>query len=1012
LFGTRFRGTASELCLGDYVAVAARHTAGMATRVTSTRLVGRAGELAELEAAFADAESGCPALALVAGDSGVGKTRLVGELVARAAARGGQTLSGECVDLGEGEIPYAPLVGALRPLARDGDAALAALPAGVRAELTALMPALADGAATTTAGPDPGAQGRLFEATLALLRELGARAPVLLVIEDIHWADSSTRAFLAYLSRTLDDERVLVVASYRVDELHRRHPLLPVVAELERAARVHRIEIPPLTRDELARALSDILAAPPAADLVERLFARSQGNPLFMEELLAAGPDGRGGLPSTLRDALMLRVERLPDAAQDLLRVLAVGGRLDHEVLVEASGLDARELRESLRVAVASHVVVVDADGSHAFRHALLREVVQDDLLPGEGMELHHALAQALERRAATGDTSVALSAAIASHQLAAGDYPAALAASVRAAAAAEAVHAPAEESALLERALELWTRVPDAEVVSGLDHVDLLSRAAEAHNLGGDRPRAEALQRAALQEIDTAVEPRKAALLMARLARFQWHLNRAEESLETLRAAVRLLPPGEDSPERAAVLGMWARGRMFQGRLREAVEAARDAQRVAEACGDEASMGVALNVLGTSLVALGEIEEGTAALRRAEAIAVQRGDLLEIDSAAVNLADALHGAGRSREAIEAARRGADELAASPKTHQWLELIAGEIAFDLGDWGEAARTLPEPTRRFDERTRLVIEMRRLHLAMGLGDHATAAALLDQLRPAMEESTEPQFLAPFGALEAELLRRQGDLDAAREAIDVMLDRLEFCTEDVARLGLIASAGVTVDTDAAQQARDLADEPATSHALGRLQGFLERVRAAAQDGGPIERAHLATAEADAVRATGVPDPAPYGAAAAAWETVERPYPAALARWREAEAHVACADREAAAAAAGSALETARRLGAEWLAGEVEGLASRGRLRLDASAGAEAPTPAAESGDPFDLTPRERQVLALVARGATNREIGSELYMAEKTASVHVSRILAKLDVRTRTQAAAVAHRLGLG
>jgi DNA-binding CsgD family transcriptional regulator len=303
-------------------------------------------------------------------------------------------------------------------------------------------------------------------------------------------------------------------------------------------------------------------------------------------------------------------------------------------------------------------------------------------------------------------------------------------------------------------------------------------------------------------------------------------------------------------------------------------------------------------------------------------------------------------------------------------------------------------------------------MRRLHLAMGLGDHAKAAALLDQLRPAIEESTEPQFLAPFGALEAELLRRQGDLDAAREAIDVMLDRLEFCTEDVARLGLIASAGVTVDTDAAQQARDLADEPATSHALGRLQGFLERVRAAAQDGGPIERAHLATAEADAVRATGVPDPAPYGAAAAAWETVERPYPAALARWREAEAHVACADREAAAAAAGSALETARRLGAGWLAGEVEGLASRGRLRLDASAGAEAPTPAAESGDPFDLTPRERQVLALVARGATNREIGSELYMAEKTASVHVSRILAKLDVRTRTQAAAVAHRLGLG
>ena len=622
----------------------------MATRVTSTRLVGRADELAELEAAFAEVESGSPSLALVVGDSGVGKTRVVAELVARVAERGGQTLSGECVDLGDGELPYAPLLTALRRLARDGHAALAALPATTRAELTVLMPALGDGAATRTAGRDPGAQGRLFEAALTLLRELGERAPVLLVLEDIHWADSSTRAFLAYLARTLGDERVVVVASYRLDELHRRHPLRPLVAELERDARVRRVELAPLTRDELGTALSDILGAPPAAGLVERMYARSEGNPLFMEELLAAGVDGRGALPPTLRDALMLRIERLPNAAQELLRVLAVGGRLDHDVLAEAGGLDGRELRESLRDAVASHLVVVDADGSYAFRHALLREVVQDDLLPGEGMELPHALAQALERRAAAGDASVATVAAIASHYRAAGDHPAAFAASVRAAAAAEAVRAPGEAAALLERALGLWSRVPDAEAVAGLDYVEVLSRAAEAHNLGGQRGRAESLLRTALEQLDTAAEPRRAASLMARLARVQWHLNRADESLDTLRAGDRLLPPGEDSPERAALLAMWARGGMFQGRLREAVERARKAQQVAEACGDTASLGVALNVLGTSLSGLGAIEEGTAALRRAGEIAVEREDPLEIDAAAVNLADALHGAGRSRE--------------------------------------------------------------------------------------------------------------------------------------------------------------------------------------------------------------------------------------------------------------------------------------------------------------------------------------------------------------------------
>jgi predicted ATPase/DNA-binding CsgD family transcriptional regulator len=988
--------------------VTARDNAGMATRVTSSRLVGRMSELAELEAAFADAESGSPAIALLAGESGVGKTRLLSELATRVAARGGQMLSGDCVDLSDGELPYGPFLAALRPLARDGDPALAALPPAARSELAALMPALGDGAPTSASSRDPGAQGRLFEAALTLLGELGRRAPLLLALEDIHWADSSTRALLAYLARSLDEERVLVVASYRVDELHRRHPLRPLLADLERDRRVHRIELRPLSRDELAAALGDILGAPPDTDLTERLYARSEGNPLFMEELLAAGLDGRGSLPPTLRDALMLRIERLPDGAQELVRLLAVGGRLDHGLLADASGLEARDLREGLRAAVADHLVVVDSEGNHAFRHALLREVVQDDLLPGEGMQLHRALAEALERRVKAGDTSVAVSAAAASHHVAAGDDAAALAASVRAAAAAESVRAPAEAAALLERAIELWNRVPDAERVAGLDEVALLSRAAEIHNLGGVRGRAEALVRRALEKVDATAEPRKAAQLMARLARFQWHLNRADDALETLRGGLRLLPPDESSPERAALLAMWARDRMFQGRQREAIERAREAQTVAEACGDLASLGIALNVLGTELIPLGELEEGTAALLRASEIAVQRGDPLEIDSAAVNLANALHAAGRSREAIEAARRGIDELAASPNTHRWLELMLGEIAFDLGDWDEAARSLPEPERRFDERTLLTIEWRHLELAMGRGDHTRAGEWLERLRPGLEQSTEPQFLAPTGALQAELHRRQGDLDAARLAVETMLDRLEFCTEDVARLGMISAAGVAVEADAAQRAHDLGDGAEAGQALSRLDAFLERVKAAAVDGGPVERARFATAQADATRSSGTPDPTLCAAAAATWQALERPYPAAQARWREAEAHLARDDRDAAAAAACSALETARRLGAEWLADEIEGLVGRGRLRLEPTA---ARAPAPEPDDPFGLTPRERQVLALVARGATNREIGRELYMAEKTASVHVSRILAKLDVRSRTQAAAMAHRHGL-
>ncbi len=315
----------------------------------------------------------------------------------------------------------------------------------------------------------------------------------MVTIEDLHWADRSTRAFLVYLASSLCRERVLVVTTYRPDELHRRHPLRPLLAELERDARHRRVELHPLTRVELAEQLSDILGSAPGEDLLTRLFARSEGNPLFAEELLAAGTDGRGSLPPTLRDALMLRIERLSGDAQETLRLLAAGRRLDHEMLAEASGVDPRVLREALREAVAAQLVVADDEGRYAFRHALLREVVADDLLPGERAELHLALARALERRAEglPAHGGAHLAAGIAHHYLASGDQPRALAASVRAAEAAEAVHANGEAAALYSRALQLWDRVANAEELAGRDHVEPAARRRV-----DDRPRARARAR------------------------------------------------------------------------------------------------------------------------------------------------------------------------------------------------------------------------------------------------------------------------------------------------------------------------------------------------------------------------------------------------------------------------------------------------------------------------------------------------------------------------------------
>jgi DNA-binding CsgD family transcriptional regulator/tetratricopeptide (TPR) repeat protein len=975
----------------------------VASRVTSTRLIGRAAELAELEAALAEAERGRPSMVFLAGESGVGKSRLLAELEAQAVERGALVLTGDCVDLGDSELPYVPLVAALRPLARSGDPALTE---PVRAAVAPLLPGLAPRAAES--GED-GAQARLFEGLLLLLDALGAERPVLLVIEDLHWADRSTRAALAFLARSLVAERALVIGSFRPDELHRRHPLRPLLAELERAPQARRVTLEPLTRAELADQLEDILGAPPGPDLLERLWKRSGGNPLYCEELLAAGLDGRGAAPDTLRDALMLRVEGLPEAAQEILRLVSVAQRLDHPALIETSGLDERTLRDALREAVDSHILVADDDGRYRFRHALLREVVEDDLLPGERAALHLALARALEQRVDE-QAGAVLTAAVAHHFAAAGEQPAALEWSVRAATAAERVYAHGEAQALLERALELWDRVPDAEARAGEDHVSLLWRAGQAASALGHPARQLALYETALDELDPASDPHRASKMLEGIARAQRSLNRPKSSIETLERAIELVEgvDGKEGEARARLLAGLARGRMLDGRFVDSAETARQALDATIKAGMRWAEGHARNTLGFSLAMIGEIDEGAEQLREAIRIARERDDLVDLGDAYVNYGDMLHLLGRSDEAIAITREGREAVGdRRPISIMWLDCQIAEFAYDIGEWQQAAESLPDAKRWTGVHTRTNLGLRRAHLLVGRGEHEAAQQVMTDLAELAAESSEPQFVGPVATLLAELRRREGDLDAARGAIDRGLDQMEFCTDDAARVAAVAAAGVTVEADAAQRARDLGDREAETAAIRQVDDLLSRVAAAAIRTRPVECALLLGARAEAGRAGGRPDPAAFARAAQAWLEVTRPEPAAVMRWREAEAHIARGDREAATAAACAAEEIAVRLGAGWLRGEIEGLAARARLDI-AIEHDEEPADEPDEDDGFGLTSRERQVLALVAEGATNREIGAQLFMAEKTASVHVSRILSKLNVRSRTEAAAVAHR----
>ena len=450
---------------------ARRDTAGMASRVTSSTFVGRTTELVELRGALTEAVSGRPSLAFVAGESGVGKTRLLAELERAARADGIRVIGGDCVELGEGELPYAPIVGALRPLARSGHPAFKALSDAARCALAQILPGLGE----TRHDDEATAQARLFDGLLELLELLAGDDGLMVTIEDLHWADRSTRAFLVYLASTLCNERVLVVTTYRPDELHRRHPLRPLLAELERDARARRVELRPLTRSELAEQLNDILGAAAGRGPAVAAVRPHRGQPAVRRGA-ARGRHRRARLApadaarrADAADRAALRATRRrrcacwPPAAGSTTRSSP-----------RRSGIDSRALRDALREAVAAQLVVTDEEARYVFRHALLREVVVDDLLPGRARrDAPRAGARAraarrgparARRRAPRGRDRASL--------LASGDQPKALVASVRAAQAAEAVHANGEAAALYSRALQLWDRVANAEELTGCDHV------------------------------------------------------------------------------------------------------------------------------------------------------------------------------------------------------------------------------------------------------------------------------------------------------------------------------------------------------------------------------------------------------------------------------------------------------------------------------------------------------------------------------------------------------------
>ncbi|GHH26337.1 helix-turn-helix transcriptional regulator [Streptomyces rubradiris] len=995
------------------------------TRSVSPVFVGRTAELATLRDALARADAAEPQALLLGGEAGVGKTRLVEEFATSAAGRGAVVAVGGCVEIGADGLPFAPFSAALRALRDALPEAFAAAAAGQEEELARLLPDLGEAGAGRH---DEQGMARLFELTARLLERVAADHTVVLVLEDLHWADASTRHLLAYLLRTLRAGRLLVLASYRSDDIHRRHPLRPLLAELDRLRTVRRIELARFTREEACRQIAGILAAEPDPAQVDEIYERSDGNAFFIEELAVAACQGNcAGLTDSLRDLLLVRVEALPESAQRVARIVAEGGStVEYRLIAAVARLAEDDLIEALRAAVGANILTVTPGGDgYRFRHSLVREAVADDLLPGERSRLNRRYAEALE----ADPTLVPADARVmrlASYWYHAHDAAKALPAVLAAAVVARRRHAYTEQLGLLERAMELWDNAPAevraalrpvdyAEVyppcgcdpaTTPLRYLDLMAEAAVAGRFGGERERALKITKRALRLLEEDPDPLRAAWFWVQRSRLVQAQARGDgwRELATAQDLVRGLPPSEVHAEVLAVVANWS---MQHRPGPEALAAAERAVEYARMVGARETELHALLTLGGLTVESGDPEAGLAQMRQVLRDTLAEGVHPVAGRAYVNLPSALRSVGRDREAVPLLREGIEfcRRYGLLDSGAWAWGNLSEALYALGRWEEAAEAAAHATRvGHSAKPRAGGALRLAHLALARGDLAEAARQLATARSWYgTHDPRPQQSLPLIRTAVGIAAAEGRTDDVRALLLPVLDA--GFPPGTHRYGwplLLAAATAEADARALPAARP-----------GRA-GILDRLATAVRTmttGVPLWQAHSQWARAELLRAEGRDTAGTWTPVVAAFECLDRPYDLARVRHRLAGALLAEGgddERDRAVELLRLAAAVADHLKARPLADAVARLAQRARLTLN---GGKRRDPAADPAAAFGLTSRERDVLGLVAAGRTNRQIAEELFISPKTASVHVSNILGKLGVSGRGEAAAVAHRLGL-
>ncbi|MFF4728549.1 AAA family ATPase [Streptomyces mirabilis] len=977
-------------------------------QTSGTPFIGRDDELARLTGVLDRARAGTPRAVVLSGDAGVGKTRVLTEAAAHATRTGMTVLTGHCVDLGDVGLPYLPFTEILGVLGGDERfaAALAAHPAVDRL--------LGSGSGTDT---DTGSRLRLFEGMAGLLADAADITPLLLVLEDLHWADQSSRDLLRFLlSRGVlqnpppgsPTHHLALFASYRSDDLHRRHPLRPLLAELARLPSVDRLELRPMADAEVARLVRALRTDALSDTTVRRIVDRAEGNAFYAEELLAALPGdldpAAPAMPSGLADLLLIRIEQLSDTAQQVLRTAAVAGRrVEHDLLRDAVQLPEDELESALREAVGRQLLVPGDDATYSFRHALAREAVYADLLPGERVRLHGAFAKLLAGRGHTAESA----AERAHHSRESHDLADALTASLEAADHAQRVGAPAEELHHVEAALELWPAVdPGARPRNG-DPVTLTLRASAAAAHAGETHRAVSLTRAALARAGSDADSELAARVRYTLAGNLMRVDSLKAAFTYSSEALAMIPAEPPSYTWVWAAATHVMAARYMGHDEDAERVARQALRTAE----ELRLADAQADLIISLVGLEDhnrrTAEGRERLRQARDLARRAGNVSVEMRALFNLAIGAYESGTLDECLTWLAEGLERanrsgLVSSPYALE-LRYLQSLILYTLGRWDECARAAAVDAERLPPAGGFAVGP-ALYVALARGEEGAAErarALLDGPFDWMATLVAGIVLTDAAALRGD---PEGAVASVRATLASLSDGSGSGRPDIGvRLAALALSAVA---DAAVELRLTGDEAGARRWVDLATELVEVARSTAAKGedgsrqGPEGLAWLARAEAEWLRARSGPEVAAWEQAVAAFDYGD-PYELARCERRLAEALLVADRREEAAERARAARDTAVRLGAVPLREELDTLIRRGRLADSPSAADRVPA----------LTARESDVLRLLARGRTNRQIGEELFITGKTASVHVSNILAKLGASGRTEAVAIAYREGL-